>query len=78
MGKRWLVAVGWVVVWLGVHVLVRSWGMWWAFGTAGALTVAGWILLRRTCAVLFASRLPVASGSPRIIRRVILEEEVSR
>ena len=77
MGKRWLVAVGWVVVWVGVHWLVRSWGMWWTFGTAGALTVACWLLLCRTCVVLFTPREP-APGPPRVIRRVILEEEVSR
>ena len=77
MGKRWLVAVGWVVVWACVHVLVRSWSMWWAFGTAGALTVACWLLLCRTCVVLFAPRVP-DQASPRVIRRVILEEEVSR
>jgi len=78
MGRRWLSALLWTCVWAGVYLLVGRWGMWWAFGAAGGLTVAFGLLVGRTGAALVLRPLPPPPPPrrSRCIRRIILEEEV--
>jgi hypothetical protein len=77
MGRLWVASVGWVVVAILAHGLVRHWSMYWAFGSAGLMTMALWLLALRTGAWLWSRHPPVVPivRHPRYTRRIILEEE---
>ena len=80
MGRLLANSLVWILLSILGHWLVRRWGMYWYFGSAGLMTVALWVLMLRLGAALlrFHPRLIPARAQPRQpqrIRRVILEEE---
>jgi hypothetical protein len=76
MGKRWLASVLWCGIWWVTYVMVTPWGMYWAFTAAGLLSVAFVCLVCTTLRLVCGRRPVLAQQQPRLIRRVILEEEL--
>jgi hypothetical protein len=73
LARRWLSALLWSVIWTGVFFTVFRWGMWWWIGSTWAMASAYGLLLARTGQALVAR--PSVPVPPRIIRRIIVEEE---
>lgn len=81
--RRWLESLVWAFLTTGVFFLVVRWGMWWWLGSTYLMVGAYTLLFWRTLAWCYAVSRPMPTvwrrqvpQQPRLIRRVILEEEV--
>jgi len=56
MGRRWLNALGWFVVWALLFDYTRWWGEPWLWFLLVAMSTAFWLLAGRTFLVLFCRK----------------------
>lgn len=82
-GRRWLESLLWAVFLTAAYIPLIRLGKWWWIGASWLLLGAYTLLFWRTLAWCYAVSRPMPTvwrrqvpQQPRIIRRVILEEEV--
>jgi len=78
---RWLYSVIWAIIWTCLYMLLMRRGMYWWMALSACMTASYSLVLWRTLVLLFGRRqyqptIIYQAHAPRLVRRVILEEEV--